>query len=334
MAASSRGNQVLVTGGAGFIGSHLVEELVRQGRCVTVIDNLSTGRRSNLTPIPVDRLTFIEDDLSTAIPSLDPADFDEIYHLAAAVGVRLVVEKPIYTIENNIQESLSILQFAARAAVPTMLASTSEVYGKSGTIPFAESDDLVLGPTTEPRWAYACSKAIDEFLGLAWFRDHGLPVSIVRFFNTVGPRQSGTWGMVLPRFVAAARAGEPLQVYGDGDQCRCFCDVRDVATLLPRLLHDSRAIGSILNVGRDEAITIAGLAERVVRILQSDSPIQFVPYEAAYGRPFEDMMQRQPDISRIRDWFSFEPTIDLDQTIRDLANSMDHDRDPAELDRD
>lgn len=319
MARSDRSRNILVTGGAGFIGSHLVEKLVSQGAHITVVDDLSTGRRSNLDAIDPSDIDFIEGELSLVLPELQADRFSEIYHLAAAVGVRLVVDQPVRVIETNVLETLGLLRFASSANVPTVLASTSEVYGKSLQVPFSENDDLVLGPTTEPRWAYACSKAIDEFLGLAWYRDQGLPVVISRFFNTVGPRQIGVWGMVLPRFVEAAMAGEPLLVYGTGEQTRCFCDVRDVVEVLPRLLHQPDAIGNVLNVGRDIPISIMQLAHMVIEVLGSTSPIEIISYEAAYGRQIEDMIQRRPDVSKIQSLFDFKPVIPLEQTIRDLA---------------
>ena len=320
MARSDGSRNILVTGGAGFIGSHLVEKLVSTGCHVTVVDDLSTGRRSNLDGVGPGDLEFIEGELSAILPDLDASRFSEIYHLAAAVGVRLVVDQPVRVIETNVLETLGLLRFASNANVPVVLASTSEVYGKSDQVPFSETDDLVLGPTTEPRWAYACSKAIDEFLGLAWYRDQGFPIVIARFFNTVGPRQVGVWGMVLPRFVEAAISGEPLLVYGTGEQTRCFCDVRDVVHVLPQLLHQPEAFGSVLNVGRDVSITIMQLAEKVVEVLGSRSSIELISYESAYGRPIEDMIHRKPDVSRIRALFDFKPEISLEQTIKDLAD--------------
>ena len=313
---------ILVTGGAGFIGSHLVEQLSRHGHHVTVVDNLSTGRLANLNDVAPEQLDFMEGDLSEVLPALDPGRFVQIYHLAAAVGVRLVVEQPVRTIETNVEETLVVLRFASEMKVPTLLASTSEVYGKSEKIPFAETDDLILGPTTEPRWAYACSKAIDEFLGLAWYRDQGLPVVIARFFNTVGPRQVGTWGMVLPRFVEAAINNEPLLVYGTGEQTRCFCDVRDVVEVLPRFLADGNVFGSVINVGRDMPVSMSELASRVIEVLGSSSSIRKISYEEAYGRSIEDMIHRRPDISRLQSSFEFAPRYELEQTIRDLADSI------------
>lgn len=312
----------LVTGGAGFIGSHLVEHLVRRGDRVIAIDNLSTGRRSNLDRVDPSRLTFIEGTVSEAVQSVDPSGVDGIYHLAAAVGVRLVIKKPIGTIETNVGQTSAALEFAAAGQTPILIASTSEVYGKSDRIPFAEYDDVVYGPPSQPRWAYACSKAIDEFLALAHHRENGLPVVVVRFFNIVGPRQLGEYGMVLPRFVASALAGGPIEVYGDGAQTRCFCDVRDVVDVLPRLLDDPRCAGGIFNVGRDELIEIGALAQLVKDTLGSRSPIVRVPYERAFGPGFDDLLHRQPDLTRLRTAVEFAPKFSLEQTIRDLAAAM------------
>ncbi|MCA9290274.1 MAG: GDP-mannose 4,6-dehydratase [Phycisphaerales bacterium] len=318
MTAAGARRRVLVTGGAGFIGSHLVERLVRRDDHVVVIDNLSTGRRRNLDAVR-DRVDVVEASVTAGLDRYSPGDFDEIYHLAAAVGVRLVIEQPIRTIETNVHETSAILEFASPCRTPTLLASTSEVYGKTTKMPFHEDDDVVYGATTLHRWSYACSKAIDEYLALAHHRERDLPVAIVRFFNTVGPRQIGEYGMVLPRFVDAARAGQPLLVHGDGAQTRCFCDVRDVVDALPRLLASPRGVGRVFNLGSDEPISILGLAELVRGTLGSSSPIELVPYEEAFGAGFDDLRHRQPDIGRIRDAIGFEPRITLEQTIRDLA---------------
>jgi UDP-glucose 4-epimerase len=312
----------LVTGGAGFIGSHLVERLVARGDHVVIIDNLSTGRRSNLRGVPPEQCTFIQASVSEALPRFHPGEFDEIYHLAAAVGVRLVIERPIHTIETNVLESIELLRFAAQATTPTLIASTSEVYGKGSRTPFAEDDDVVYGPTTLNRWSYACSKAIDEYLALAHHHEHGLPVVIVRFFNTVGPRQVGEYGMVLPRFVAAALEGRPLAVHGDGRQSRCFCDVRDSAPALPRMLETPLCIGKVMNLGDDRSIQIRELAELVKRTLASDSPITLVPYREAFGDRFDDLRDRRPDLTRVREAIAFKARIPLEQTIRDLANEI------------
>ena len=314
---------ILVTGGAGFIGSHLVEHLLGRGDRVVVVDDLSTGRLSNLDVAREragDRLGIHEGTVSEVLPELDPQAFDGIHHLAAAVGVRLVVEEPVRTIETNVHETSAVLAFARRASVPTLVASTSEVYGKGLRTPFAEDDDVVYGPTTVPRWSYACSKAIDEYLALAHDREGLVPTVVVRFFNTVGPRQSGEHGMVLPRFVQAALDGEPIEVHGDGRQSRCFCDVRDAVPVLPRLLEDPTNHGRVFNLGRDELIEIGELATKVRDRVGSTSEISFIPYEDAFDDRFEDLRVRQPDLSRIRSAVGFDPTIPLERTIDDLAN--------------
>ncbi len=324
--------RVLVTGGAGFIGSHLTDLLLARGDAVTVVDNLSTGRRENL-PDAHPGLSFIKADLGEALAAFERSEhFDEIYHLAAAVGVSLVIREPIRSIETNIEQTSALLRFAARqssssglapARFPrTLLASSSEVYGKSPKSPFREDDDSLFGPTTVTRWSYACSKAIDEHLGLAYHAQSGLPVTVARFFNTVGPRQVGDYGMVLPRFVEAALHGRPLGVYGDGRQSRCFCDVRDVAAILPRMLATPACVGRVFNVGADVAITIADLAELVVTTLNSSSKIRFIPHEAIYGSGFEDLAQRRPDLTRIREVTGFNPGIEMRRTIMDLAESL------------
>ena len=320
-------NKVLVTGGAGFIGGHLVRELLARGDQVTVIDDLSTGRRENLAGLPSDRLEFLEGTVRTCLQgSVAETAFNEIYHLAAAVGVKLVVESPIRCIETNVHETSVVLHVAAGLGCPVLLASTSEVYGKSDRIPFAEEDDVVYGPTTEPRWSYACSKAIDEHLGLAWHREAGLPVVIARFFNTVGPGQRGRWGMVLPRFVTCALSGESLRVHGDGLQERCFIDVRDVVPLLPQLLGDSRAHGSVLNVGHDHPISILDLARRVIDVLGSTSEIEFMDIEDDYGRPIEDLWRRVPNLDRLHSITDRRPSIDLDSTILATAQAITAER--------
>jgi UDP-glucose 4-epimerase len=314
----------LITGGAGFIGSHLGQALADRGDHLVIVDNLSTGRLSNLGGRHLDpaQLTFIERSVSEALPQFRPGEFDEIYHLAAAVGVRLVIERPIHTIETNVLESIELLRFAAAARTPTLIASTSEVYGKGSRTPFAEDDDVVYGATTLNRWSYACSKAIDEYLALAHAREHDLPAVIVRFFNTVGPRQVGEYGMVLPRFVSAAMHGQPLEVHGDGKQSRCFCDVRDSVLALPKMLADPACHGRVFNLGDDKSIQIRELAELVRTTLNSDSPIVYVPYQDAFGKNFDDLRDRRPDLTRIRQAIGFEAKIPLAQTIRDLAAEM------------
>jgi UDP-glucose 4-epimerase len=331
-ASTSRGDsrRVLVSGGAGFIGSHLTELLLARGDQVTVVDNLSTGRRSNL-PEMHERLRFVEADLKDALAAFGKGEvFDEIYHLAAAVGVKLIIADPIRSIETNIEQTSALLRFAATRSregkgVPTLIASSSEVYGKSTRTPFSEEDDVVYGPTTMSRWSYACTKAVDEYLALAYHTQQGLPVVVTRFFNTVGPRQVGEYGMVLPRFVQAALEGRDLEIYGDGTQSRCFCDVRDVVEVLPRLMGSPACHGKVFNIGTDTPITIAELAERVVATLGSTSGRRMIPYTQAYTRGFEDLGQRRPDLSRLRGAVGFSPQIKLERTIRDVAASISTD---------
>ena len=262
---------------------------------------------------------MIEGTVSSVLPTLSPLDFDCVYHLAAAVGVRMVVERPIHTIETNVHEASAVLRFCAERALPVLIASTSEVYGKGVRVPMREDDDVVYGSTAYSRWCYACSKAIDEYLALAYHREFGLPAVIARFFNTVGPRQIGEYGMVLPRFVAAALEGRDLEVHGDGMQSRCFCDVRDVVRVLPKLVETTSCHGRVFNIGREEPITIRALAELVVKTLGSPSAIRAVPYEKAFSAGFDDLLVRQPDLTRIRAAVGFEPRISFVDTIRDLA---------------
>lgn len=322
------GRHAVVTGGAGFIGSHLVERLIARGDTVTVIDNLSTGRATNLDTArhaAGDRLRVISADVADGLGEV-PADapVDEVYHLAAAVGVDLVLREPIESIEVNIGRTLDVLRFAeSRGNAPTLIASSSEVYGKPGTSVFSEDDDVIYGPTTVTRWSYACTKAIDEYLALAFASKGSVPAVVVRFFNTVGPRQVGDYGMVLPRFVRAAMGGQSLRVFGDGQQSRCFCDVRDVTGALPRLLGEPACAGRVFNLGSDREISIAELAERVVETLGSTSAIDRIAYADAYPAGFEDLRHRRPDLRRVRDAIGFEPAVTLEQTIRDIAGEIE-----------
>lgn len=316
---------ILVTGGAGFIGSHLVDRLVARGEHVTVVDDLSTGSESNLRAARAaagDRLRFIRATVSEVSLGELPEVPGRIFHLAAAVGVRRVMERPVQSIETNVQETSAALRLARRYGAPILLASSSEVYGKASKLPFAEDDDVVYGPTGVVRWSYGCAKALDEWLGLAAWRESGLPVVIARIFNTVGPRQIGRWGMVLPRFVEAALTGRSIEIHGDGLQSRCFADVRDVSRALDALLAHPGAAGVVYNVGSDEPVTIRALAERVVRQLKSASALVHLPYETAYGPGFEDLRARQPDLTRIRRAIGFTPTIALDRTIADVASAL------------
>lgn len=314
----------LVTGGAGFVGSHLVERLLERGDRVTVIDDFSTGRAANLEEarrLGKERLRVIEGKVSERIGEA-PHDLTMVVHLAAAVGVKLVVERPIHTIENNVLETSALLRVVTERGVPTLLASTSEVYGKGVRTPFREDDDVVYGPTSVTRWSYACSKAIDEYLALAAHRELGLPVVIARLFNTVGPRQVGDYGMVLPRFVERALRGAPLEVHGDGRQSRCFCDVRDVVRALLALMDRPTSTGRVFNVGRDEPITIEALARLVIQTLHSRSEIRFISYRDAFTVDFDDLQVRQPDLTRLREAIGFVPEIPLVKTILDLAAGM------------
>ena len=325
----------LITGGAGFIGSHLADLLLARGDHLTVIDDLSTGRLSNL-PAVHPRLRFLEADLATALAALGPGErFDEIYHLAAAVGVKLVVEEPSRCIHTNIELTSRLLEFAVchgpSGPARTLIASSSEVYGKTEKVPFSEEDDVVYGPTTRTRWSYGMTKAIDEYLALDAHRTRALPAVVVRFFNTVGPRQVAAYGMVLPSFVGAALAGADLPVYGDGRQTRSFCDVRDVAGALPRLLGNAACHGRVFNLGSAVTRTVSELADLVIRTLGSGSRLRHIPYDSAYAVGFEDLRKRVPDLRRIQEAIGFEQTIPLEQTIRDLAADLKSGRPEAGL---
>ncbi|MBK6496201.1 MAG: NAD-dependent epimerase/dehydratase family protein [Gemmatimonadetes bacterium] len=311
----------LITGGAGFIGSHLATRLIDRGDEVLVLDDLSTGSMDNIAAL-VDRPGFsyrIGSALDVPLVSECVDRCDVTIHLAAAVGVRLIVERPVHTIETNVKASEVVLAAAAKKQKLVLIASTSEVYGKSASLPFREDGDLQLGPTTHSRWAYACSKALDEWLGLAYLREKGVPVIIVRFFNTVGPRQTGRYGMVLPNFVRQALAGEPITVYGTGDQQRCFGHVQDAVEALLRLIGNPNAIGGVFNVGSDEEVSIRQLAEMVREAAGSDSPIVNVPYEEAYAEGFEDMHRRIPDLTRLKAMIDFRPETPLATIIRDVV---------------
>lgn len=309
--------QALITGGAGFIGSHLAEALLARGDEVYVLDDLSTGSIRNLDHLRDDKRLHVVIERVESVPVLaelvDRADI--VYHLAAAVGVRLVVESPVRTIETNLRTTELVLAQAGKKKRPVFFASTSEVYGKRESQPCREDDDLVIGPTTKGRWSYACSKAIDEFLALAYAKERGLPVIVGRFFNTVGPRQTGRYGMVVPSFVRQALAGEPLTVFGDGTQARCFGYVGDVVGAVLRLVDTKEAYGRVFNIGNDQEISIGELAERVIRLAGSASTIERIPYEAAYGEGFEDMQRRVPDLTRIREAIGYRPKVSIDEIL-------------------
>lgn len=316
--------RVLITGGAGFIGSHLAEAFLAAGHEVTILDNLSTGRFENIAHLvgqPGFRFALASIQNAIVLDRL-ASEADVIIHLAAAVGVQLIVERPVHTIETNIMGTEAVLQAAARYRAKVVLASTSEVYGKGVRVPFREDDDVVLGPTDKSRWAYAASKMVDEFLALAYYREKGLPVVIARLFNTVGPRQTGRYGMVIPRFVSQALRGLPLTVYGDGRQSRCFCDVSDTVRALMGLAEHPDAVGRVFNVGSTDEITIRDLAERVLVVTGSGSPIHFVPYDQAYAPGFEDMARRVPDTSRIEALLGWRPQVPLDTILSRVAAWM------------
>ena len=312
----------LITGGAGFIGSHLSETLLESGHRVIAIDNLSTGRLDNIASfqghphfhfaragienqVVLDRLT---------------SEVDIVVHLAAAVGVKLIVEQPVQTIETNVGGTEHVLRAALRYGCRVLIASTSEVYGKGSKIPFAEDDDIVLGSTSRSRWAYAASKMVDEFLGLAYAREYGLPVTIFRLFNTVGPRQTGRYGMVIPRFAGQALRGDPITVYGDGTQSRCFCDVSDVVPAIIGLAEHSDSPERVFNVGGTESVSVRVLAERIRDLTASHSEIVHVPYEDAYAPGFEDMARREPDIGRVRELLGWRPRVPLDEILRRVVD--------------
>jgi len=307
----------LITGGAGFIGSHLAERLLARGDRVVLLDNLSTGSMDNIRHLKVSgqmeyHLDNIEN-LQLLAELVDDADI--IVHLAAAVGVKLIVESPVRTIETNVNGTQRILEAACKKRKLVLTASTSEVYGKNTNVPFHEDADLVLGPTTKGRWSYAASKALDEFLALSYWKEKELPVIVVRLFNTVGPRQTGRYGMVLPNFVKQALDQEPIRVYGNGQQSRCFCDVRDTVEGLIRLMDTDRSIGEVVNVGNTEEITIEGLAQLVKARTHSSSPIEFVPYDQAYEPGFEDMMRRVPCVDKLQALTGFRPQTSLNEII-------------------
>jgi UDP-glucose 4-epimerase len=316
--------KVLITGGAGFIGSHLAERLLGEGHQVEVLDNLSTGSIENITHLKGrPAFSYTIDSVSNEPLLAEMIDrCDVVFHLAAAVGVKLIVEQPVHTIETNVHGTEVVLKHANKKKKLVVIASTSEVYGKSTDVPFREAADSVLGPSSKHRWAYACSKLIDEFLALAYWKETELPVIIVRLFNTVGPRQTGQYGMVLPTFVRQALAGEPITVFGDGTQSRSFTFVGDVVGALVLLAQEPRAIGDVFNVGNTGEVTIRDLAERVKTMTGSASAIHYVPYDEAYEAGFEDMPRRVPDISKIRQLIGYEPTLGLDDIIKSVIDHL------------
>jgi UDP-glucose 4-epimerase len=322
------GKTALITGGAGFIGSHLAERLLADGDEVIILDNLSTGSLKNLETFRLNpRLQFVKGDVrDSTLVQLLVSRCEVVFHLAAAVGVQLIADAPVRTIETNIAGTEVVLEAANKFGRRILLASSSEVYGKSEKVPFHEDDDFVLGGTAFSRWAYACSKAIDEFLGQAFHEQYGLQVVTGRFFNTIGPRQTGRYGMVVPRFVQWALKNEPIQIYGTGTQTRCFCCVEDLVDAIIALMGCEQAAGRVFNIGSTEEISMEALADQVIELTGSRSARQFVPYVVAYGRPIEDMMRRVPSIERIKEAIGWQPKTSLDQTLRII---IDHYRGQA-----
>ena len=310
--------RVLITGGAGFIGSHLAETLLERGDEVYILDNLSTGSIDNIGHLKGQpRFHYTIDSVTNEPLLAELIDrCDTVVHLAAAVGVKLIVEAPVHTIETNVHGTEVVLKHANKKKKLVLIASTSEVYGKSVEVPFREDADLVLGPTGKHRWAYACSKMIDEFLALAYWKERKLPVIIVRLFNTVGPRQTGQYGMVIPTLVRQALAGQPITVFGDGEQSRSFTYVGDVVRAMVALINEPRAVGQVFNIGNGTEITINELAEKVKAMTDSGSVIQRIPYDQAYEAGFEDMPRRVPDIAKLRALVGYEPTVDLDEILK------------------
>jgi len=316
--------RALITGGAGFIGSHLAERLLDDGEGVTVVDNLSTGSPANIEGFGNSRgFEFVEGDISDTSLMMELVQrCDVVYHLAAAVGVNLIAQEPVRTIETNIGGTESVLEAANEFGRRILIASSSEVYGKNESVPFSEDDDIVLGSTRLSRWSYACSKAIDEFLGLAFHQQHGLEVIIARFFNTIGPRQTGRYGMVAPRFVEWALNNEPVLIYGTGGQRRCFGHVGDIVDAVVGLMKCEKASGQVYNIGSTEEISIEHLADKVIEMTGSSSRKEFVSYEEAYGRAIEDMMRRVPNIERIRKMIGWEPRTNLTEALGIIIESF------------
>jgi UDP-glucose 4-epimerase len=321
----------LITGGAGFIGSHLAERLLQRGDAVVLLDNLSTGSMENIRHLKSsERLSYHLDNIENRQLLAELVDdADVIVHLAAAVGVKLIVESPVRTIETNVNGTQLVLETACKKRKLVLTASTSEVYGKNINVPFHEDADLVLGPTTKGRWSYAASKALDEFLALSYWKEKKLPVIVVRLFNTVGPRQTGRYGMVLPNFVKAALDGKPISVYGNGQQSRCFCDVRDTVEALVRLIDSPRAIGEVVNVGNTEEISIEALAHRVRERTRSSSSVEFIPYDQAYEPGFEDMMRRVPSVDKLQAITGFRPQTPLNEIIDRVTAYFQSKSEPA-----
>jgi len=314
--------KILITGGAGFIGSYLAEKLLEQGEEVFVIDDLSTGSLENIKHLKDNQsFHFIEGSvLDEKLIAETIEKVDEVYHLAAAVGVKTIIDKPLESFLINVDGTKNVLEAAARRKIPVLITSSSEVYGKNDELPFKEENDRIYGSAYHNRWGYGLSKGSDEFLGLAYFREKKLPVTIVRLFNVIGPRQSGAYGMVIPRFIKQALSGEPMTIYGDGCQTRCFGYIEDVVNALIGLVNNPAAPGQIFNVGSDEEITIKELAQKIKELTGSESRIDFVPYAEVYGSDFEDMLHRRPNISKIKNLIDYEPKFSLEQSLKKIID--------------
>ena len=309
---------ILITGGAGFIGSHLAEKLLKEGHSIAVLDNLSTGKYANIKHLTSNKKFSytIGSILNKNILETMIKDTDQIYHLAAAVGVKNIIDNPLLSLQTNIGGTENVLEFANKFKKKVLVASTSEIYGKNENVPFKEEDDRLLGSTHISRWSYSSAKAIDEFFALAYYREKKLPVVIVRCFNTVGPRQTGQYGMVIPKFVRNALLNHPITIFGDGKQTRCFCDVEDVADGFIKLMNNKKAVGEIFNIGNDKSISIEELAHKIKKLTNSRSKIEYINYEDAYEEGFEDMMHRKPDLSKIAKLIEYKPRYNLDQILK------------------
>ncbi|HLM00373.1 MAG TPA: GDP-mannose 4,6-dehydratase [Pyrinomonadaceae bacterium] len=316
--------KILITGGAGFVGSHLADKLHREGNEITVIDNLSTGRYSNVAHLEGEKgfRLIIDTVLNARLMEELIRDADRVFHMASAVGVRLIMEQPVKTIETIFHGTDVVLGFCARYRTRVLIPSTSEVYGKGTSVPFREEDDILKGSTSKHRWAYACAKELDEFLALAHWKESRLPVSVIRLFNTVGPRQTGQYGMVVPRFVQSAIKGEAITVHGDGTQSRCFGHVLDVVEGLTKAIETPACFGQVMNLGNNEEISIKDLAEKAIRITGSASEIQYIPYDEVYGEGFEDMQRRVPSLDKAKRLIGYQPTRTLDDIINDVAEEF------------
>lgn len=316
--------KILITGGAGFVGSHLADKLIGEGHHITVIDNLSTGRYANVEHLEGNEnfRLIIDTVLNADLMEELIRESDRVYHMASAVGVRLIMERPVQTIETIFRGTDVVLQFCSRYRKRVLIPSTSEVYGKGASIPFRESDDLLTGSTDKHRWAYACAKTLDEFLALAHWKETRLPVVVVRLFNTVGPRQTGQYGMVVPRFIKSALKNEPIPVHGDGNQARCFGHVLDVVEGLVKTLETPECFGQVINLGNDQETTIRELAEKAIATTKSTSEIKYIPYDEVYGEGFEDMQRRVPSLEKAERLLGYKPTRGLDKIINDVAEQF------------